>query len=130
MRFGATIKDGKLRLHDLQYFQHFVATNSGDYVLVFKKGKETRSDRQNRFYWAILREIEQQTGSSSSDLHEFFKKKFNTKLVKVKDEVCEVGGSTTELGTGDFKKYLDEVKLYTLYEFGITILDPNEPPLV
>lgn len=86
------------------------------------KHKEKRRSVQNRLYWAILREISEQSmlgGNRFSDevWHEFFKRS----LLGVIDLPggATMGESTTRLSVSDFAEYVSNVQAYAVGELGV-----------
>lgn len=114
--FGS--RDNYARLHD--YLKRNVGAT---FRLTLPKNK--RSLSQNNYYWLYLGIIEQETGNSANDLHEYFKRthlppRFIT--VKVNDQVKEVKipNSTTELDKNEMGDYLDKI----CAETGVPLPDP------
>lgn len=65
-----------------------------------------RSNDQNARYWAILKQICLETGYTKDELHDMYKKKFNSKWIA--DE--EIGQSTSGLDTAQFTSYMNQVE--------------------
>lgn len=93
-----------------------------DYELSIKRVRPIRSLDHNRYYWAILNSIAVVTGYTSDDLHEMFKKKFNSKYVI--DEL--VGHTTTNLDSAEFNIYVKQVKTYAEQVLNVRIPDMSD----
>lgn len=93
-----------------------------EYVIEIKKNRPVRSDSQNKRYWAILQIIAKETGYSTDELHEVFKRRFNGKWVL--DEM--IGQSTSGLDSKEFSIYCKKVEVYADETFGIKIPHPED----
>lgn len=94
-------------------FRDFQKKNKGRYVRV-EFDKLNRTIQQNKLYWKYLGIIENETGNSADDLHEFFKKKFlGLRAIKMFDEDFEVSNSSTALGKLEFGEYMDKISALT-----------------
>jgi len=92
-----------------QKFKEHLATHEGQiYDIVPRKLKRTLT--QNNYYWLYLGVIEQETGNTSMDLHEYFKRIFlPPKFITVMGKELKIPASTTELSKLDFGDYLDRI---------------------
>lgn len=96
--------------------------SGGDYRITIEEVDAGRTNEQNRFYWAILNEIADQTGNSSDDLHETFRAMFLTDRGAVPPRIR----STTELDVREFITYIDQILAYIGTEMGITVRQTRE----
>lgn len=111
------MQDIKMRLRLLR---------NGDYTVQIKRKQNLRSLPQNKLYHLWLRVIEEETGNSSSDLHELFKLKFLAPQTKVvMGEEIEAMPSTTTLSTIEFTEYLDKIKAF-MADYGLHLPMPDE----
>lgn len=94
----------------------------GDYRITVEQIGASRTTEQNRFYWAILNEIADQTGNSSDDLHETFRAMFLTDRGAIPPRIR----STTELDVREFITYIDKILAYVGTEMGITVRQTRE----
>lgn len=107
--------------------QIFLAKNVGKW-LTCGIVKPKRTNAQNRFYWVYLRIIENETGNSSNDLHEYFKRvllppRFITiKNKERKDLEVKIPASTTKLNKIDMGEYMEKI----CAETGVPIPNPCE----
>jgi hypothetical protein len=88
-----------------------------------------RSNPQNRFYWSVcVGLISEHTGFSPEEVHEILKHKFLNKevIIKEKDKkyFFHITKSTTELLTGEFKRYIEEIQQWSAESLGLVIPDP------
>lgn len=85
----------------------------GYYILNIDKQKKVRSPQQNAFYWGVFLPVLTETGYTTDELHELFKKKFLSKrktLTKLGRKVIWKYKSTTELSTIEFEEYLEKIR--------------------
>lgn len=105
----------------LAYFQKLNDDNAGKEVafrVEVDKNRAIRSNDQNARYWAILRAISLAAGGMDQDeLHETYKKKFNSKWVL--DE--QIGGSTKKMNTAQFTEYMNQVEHHARNFFNVII---------
>lgn len=94
--------------------------------------KDSRSLRQNRWYWGqILGLISEHTGYEPEELHEYFKSRFLPKRVALAD--CNgvvvddkvVGGSSAKLDIEAFGEYCESIRKFAAEELGVVIPDPD-----
>jgi hypothetical protein len=128
MIFEAKTQDGKLTIFNQQAMQNYIGLLGDKSVLVSVKEKgNIRSLEANAYYWGyILAIIEDETGMDKYKLHEFFKLRFNPVWHQVFDPVTKrliekrtVGGSTRKMSVKAFKKYIDEIKIWSTTELNI-----------
>ena len=112
------IKDGKLTVHEASAFQRGLSFMDGDWLLSLEK--ENRTLQQNKRYWAVLGEAENQGYGQSEDLHEYYKQKFLKRTVPVLKEMHEVVGSSAILKVDEFIEYSRKVEL-DLQEQGVEL---------
>jgi len=117
------IQDGKITWFDEDRLDRWIQKLEGTVDVIYKPETKRRSTNQNRFYWAYLRIIEDETGNDSTDLHEYFKRIFlPPRYITVMGKTIKVPSSTTDLDTADFSRYMEKINAET----GIPIPDPNE----
>lgn len=123
MQFQAHIQNGKIALDTPESYKRYLSgfDEGTKLVLDIDRKKNTRSLSQNAYMWLYLGVIENETGNTASDLHEFFKRKFlppETKTIMGTD--IRLPASTTNLSKHDFSNYLDKICAMT----GVPIPDP------
>jgi hypothetical protein len=79
-------------------------------VIVLDIERHDRSAQQNRYYWTYLEIIARETGDTSNDLHEFFKRKLLPPVFKtIRGEEMKLPASTRDLDKLAFTDYLDRI---------------------
>lgn len=89
-----------------------------------------RTISQNKYYWAILHFIEDETGQLSKALHKFFKDEF----LKVEQDIIFgkltiLEPTTTELNTKQMTDYIENIALFVA-EYGLKIPRPEDKDYV
>lgn len=94
-------------------------------VVTIKTRRKTRTDKQNRYYWAgIIRRIAEATGNNDHDIHEFCKRKFlPPKVLVIENKQFLVVASTPDCNTVEFWDYCENIRMFFLTEFGINLED-------
>ena len=110
MRFTAKVKDGKVVWHDTSNLKRYLNQIEG-YVYIDIKPAKTRNSAQNNYYWQMLKELGNQVGYHSDEMHDICKVKFKIK-------------STKELNKDEFSEYLDRIHQFAA-ELGFPIKDPR-----
>lgn len=102
-------------------------------LLKIQKFRNLRSLKENRYMWGIVyANIEDFTGMSKDEAHEFCRKKFltiRTHIVNKQTGECieeETIRSTRDLNTLEMETYLEEIRNFFLTFLGIYIPKPNE----
>lgn len=90
-----------------------------------------RSNPQNKFYWGVcVFLISEHTGFSTEETHEVLKHLFLRKEVMLKEKFdaykINITESTTQLTTGQFKRYIEEIQTWASQALGLVIPDPNQ----
>lgn len=123
--FFGHVEDGKILL-DWDAFKKYASRLQGDIQVTVGKRKRQRSLNQNALYWLWLGVIENDTGHSTDDLHDFFKTKFLKHTKEVFGKVYEVVQSSAGLDTMDFTTYMDKVRQFVQEELKITLPENYE----
>lgn len=96
------------------------------YVVDWRVERKKRSLPQNRWYWACLRCISEETGHTEDELHEHFKRTYLPRTVKeILGAKHTMTPSTTTLNTTDFSEYIEHIRV-DAGELGIALPDPSE----
>ncbi len=126
-KFRAEVVDGKLKFYnEIRFFEYLKKLN-GFYYVGLEKIKKTRTDKQNRFYWAYLRILSEETGNEEETMHEYFKRVFlpprfeKIKFGKKSGEI-KLPATTTTLSKLEFGEYLTKIEAMT----GISAPNPEE----
>ena len=123
MQFRAVIENGKPRIDTPESYNRYLSGfNEGEKIVIdIEKKKNKRSLSQNAYYWIYLGVIENETGNTADDLHEYFKRKFLRPQEKtILGVEMKLPASTTNLSKHDFSEYLDHIAAIT----GVPIPDP------
>jgi len=97
-----------------------VGTNITAYL---SSKKPLRSLQQNNYYWMYLKLIEDETGNSSQDLHNYFKGKYlSNGITEVYGHKVRKTKSTTNLNKSEFAEYLMSIEA----ESGIALPSTEE----
>lgn len=87
-----------------------------------KRHQERRTLSQNKLYFAILTEIERETGNDKEAIHEAMKKKFlPPQTVTLGDEEVMVPGSSAKCGKQAFSEFVEKVCAFAATELGLTV---------
>lgn len=83
-------------------------------LITVERAPKRRSTKANRYYWALLRLVETETGQESDKTHEWVKKTFNgdtvTNLLTGEEEV--VGRTSTRCSSPEFaEKFIGTAQL-------------------
>jgi hypothetical protein len=122
--FAATIIQSRttghnsLEIQSKDFYQHQLNKFKPDekVTVTISNKKPKRTQEQNRYYWGVyLPLISAETGEQNIDrLHGLFSGKFLTsEIVEVLGEKVRIKKSTTELGVGDFCKYIMDIESET-----------------
>jgi len=104
-------------------------------VLSLKEYRNTRSNRQNAYYWGVLvsriTDVMREAGNDmdSEDVHSYLKReigKLNRVAVLPSGEVIKIPGSTARLNTKEFEDYTEKIRAWSASVLGIILPLPNE----
>ena len=124
MNFHCHIEKGKLAIDTPSKWSKYLEgfDEGTKLVMVIDREKNRRSISQNSYYWLYLGVIENETGNTADDLHEYFKRKFLRPQEKtIMGEQIKLPSSTTDLAKHDFGEYLDKISAMT----GVPLPDPE-----
>lgn len=133
----AIIKEGKMKVNrnDLSNFHKDLEGWEGKHVVVsVEKKKKTRSNQQNKFYWAVVVPIFRQGLRDIGEImsieqtHDLLKFRFLIDEIvnQQTGEIIQRTKSTTELSTTEFMDLIDEIQRWGAEFLGVTIPDPDE----
>ena len=108
--------------------EKWVRTLEGKRVdVIIKAERHSRSIPQNSYYWGVvLLLISKETGYTSEELHEFFKRIYLKKEIIIGGRVYEVSISTKKLNTEQFMDYIEKIKGFVLAKLNLVIPNPEE----
>jgi hypothetical protein len=120
----AQSKQGKLIFSNNRELEEYLLANDNKKLtVVIDRETGKRSDLQNRYYFAYLGLVAENTGNNVMDLHEYFKRYFLTpKFIKVLGKEIKIPSSTTDLNKIEWSEYLD--KICALVD--VPLPDPNK----
>lgn len=128
-KFPAKVANGKLEFKNpTTLFAHIGKFRPEDELEVtVEKHRSQRSNQQNRYYWGVvLNIIANETGHSTEELHEIYKRMFlPRKVIKYREREFPVPSSTTDCDISDFHEYIERVRAEAA-QSGIVIPNPNE----
>tara|TARA_B100000902_G_scaffold388593_1_gene434476 strand:- start:704 stop:1045 length:342 start_codon:yes stop_codon:yes gene_type:complete len=111
MKFTATIKNGRLKLHDNKGFGRYIKNIDGDVWIDIKVAPKMRSSEQNGYYRTIIRQLGNHLGYNEDEMHE---------VIKIKFEI----ESTKNLTKEEFSELLDRVIRFSA-TLGFVVKDPR-----
>jgi hypothetical protein len=127
------VRAGKLQVRNRAAFDKALARfRDGEVQVRIAHVRATRSEQQNRWYWAVIVEaISEHTGYTADEVHEFLKAKFIPKRLAVCDgngviqEDLVIGGSTAKLNKLTFGEYCEAIRGWAAETLEINIPDPQ-----
>lgn len=129
-RFVGTVSaDGRLELANRAGFRALLKHLAGKaVVLTLGQRTKRRSDNQHRYYFGVVVTIiAEELGYTKEELHEALKWKFlRLEAEPEKGRSLETVRSTTVLSTGEFERYLDDIRIWAATELGVVVPLPNE----
>ena len=108
-----------------RYMVHVAGLEGKRTEQTLRKNRETRSDRQNRYYWGVVIELlSQHCGYSPEEMHEALKIKFLSDRTMDDHGLVKVR-SSAKLTTDEFIQYTNEVVIWAAQSLQIFIPDPT-----
>ena len=94
----------------------------GNYELIIRKEKKSRSNNQNRYLWGVVYKIiANETGHTEEEVHEHMKWRFLRKHGRL-----ETVKSTSDLNTKEFEEYTENIRRFGATDLSLQIPVPNE----
>ena len=124
----ARIDKGRILYGDpVQYSRVLSALEGQEVSVSIKPRHKSRSDRQNKYYWAVCVELlAGHTGYSRDEMHEVLRGKFLSDSKSIAGEDITYSHSTTELSTVEFEEYLSHIREWASVKLNVFIPTPNE----
>lgn len=128
---GTVLADKTLKMFDLERrnMARWIATfpAGAELEITIRKRSEKRSNLQNSYYWGVVLPIlADHIGHDTVEaMHEDLKLKFNPVPSKIHPEK-KTGGSTAEMSTEKFTKYVDTVCRWAATDLGCYIPEPED----
>lgn len=104
----------------------FSLLKNGQYTVTISKAREPRSIDQNNLMWLWFTCIEAETGVLKQDVHDYYCRMFNRKIIawNGRQEVIAMG--TSKLSKEEMRSFLDKVQADAQTEFGIRLPNPED----
>lgn len=119
--FRGKIENGKLILDSREGMEKYVAGLKGEVLVIIKKAKKIRSNKQNKYYWGvIIKTLGEFTGYEPEEMHNALKWKF----LKIENNNLPSVRSTAKLSTLEFMTYIEQIIRFAA-ELGVVISDPE-----
>lgn len=99
---------------------------NGEYTVKIVRKTKPRTIPQNSLMWMWYQCMEDTTGQSKEDFHDYYKAKFLLRQVSIGGRWVTVVGSTKDLNTIQMTDFLEKVKADAATEFGITLPLPED----
>ncbi|MDE7464963.1 MAG: hypothetical protein K2M59_03690 [Muribaculaceae bacterium] len=99
---------------------------NGEYTVKIVRKTKPRTIPQNALMWMWYKCMEESTGQSKEDFHDYYKAKFLARQVVIGRRWVTVVGSTSDLNTLQMTEYLEKVKADAATEFGIKLPLPED----
>lgn len=95
--------------------------------MIIRPFREKRSIKANAYYWGVvLKTISKETGYTSEELHEFFKRIFLKKEIVIGGKVYETSISTRKLKKDQFSEYIEKIKGFVFLRLDLVIPEAGE----
>ena len=109
----------------------FLKSLENNYIVEVKKKRDTRSNRQNSYYWkCIVQELANSLGYFPDEMHDILRSKFLSEWEMIEINEKKIGinkiGSSRNLNTKAFEVYADQIRIWALTELGVRLMTPNE----
>lgn len=127
--FYGMVKEAKLTIHNLTDFVQYIRQFDGQRVQIkVDQYKDTRSERQNRYYWGVVIKIfADYFGMEPMEAHEALKWEHLRKRIKDRSGVERYTiKSTAAMKTNEFEDYMAFLRRWGATEFQLDIPEPNE----
>lgn len=125
MEANLTKRDGVVSMDKDFNFMCSLLRN-GEYTVKIVRKTKPRTISQNSLMWMWYKCMEEVTGQSKEDFHDYYKAKYLARDVVIANRWVKVVGSTTDLNTLQMTNYLEKVKADAAIEFGITLPLPED----
>lgn len=119
-------KDGEQVTFDKEPAAIFQSLRNGRYVVTIVREKEPRSIDQNNLMWLWFTCIEQETGTSRQDVHDYYCAKFLRKQISWNGTIRTVVEGTSKQTKDRMTVFLNEVQADAATEFGIRLPLPED----
>ena len=118
-------RDGKATVEPSLDFLLSTLRN-GEYTLDIKRKVEQRTISQNALMWLWFQCIEDETGTTKQDVHDYYCNKYLQRQTSVGGRPFIVTGSTSALSTAEMTRFLNLVQADAATEMGIMLPLPED----
>lgn len=125
---GTVDERGQFRPENAERFRTAFQSFAGqDVELTVQRRRDIRSLNQNRYYWGVVVKIlGDEFGYLPDEMHEILRSKFLRRWSQGKVGTFAYSTSTANLDTNAFEQYLEQIRIWAVTEFSITVPLPNE----
>jgi hypothetical protein len=121
---GSIVLDEKDKIRQEKWLQ---SLNGKRIEMIIKPFRAKRTIPQNAYYWGVvLKTISKETGYTSEELHEFFKRIFLKKEIVIGGKTYETSISTRKLKTDQFSEYIEKIKGFVFLKLDLVIPEAEE----
>lgn len=100
---------------------------NGSYTLALTKIVKKRTLPQNRLMWMWFKCLEDCSGQSAQDWHDYYCKKYASREMVTPDgQVVKLAGHTSQMNTAQMTDFLNNVQADAATEWGVTLPLPEE----
>jgi hypothetical protein len=121
---GGEIRHKEYALKQLETL--FKTIRNGEYTLTLSKQEKKRTLGENRLFWLWMTCIEQETGTSKEDAHDYYCSKYLRRHATINGEEKTIIGGTSKLNTVQFSALLNKIQADVTTEFGIKLPNPED----
>lgn len=109
----------------------YLKTLNNNYTVEVKKKRDTRSNKQNNYYWkCIVQELANSLGYFTNEMHDILKVKFlsewNSIEINDRNVGIQVVKSSARMDSKAFEIYADQIRIWAMTDLGIRLMSPNE----
>lgn len=129
LTYYSDVTDGRLQKNVSTKIANELKEFEGKRVEIkIQKLKSTRSQQQNRYYWAIAKILGDELGYTKDEMHEILKFKFlkKSKVIEATGEILEYIGSTATLSKSEFADMTTDLIRWAAESFNVVLPAPGE----
>lgn len=125
MEANLTKRNGEVSM-DRSFDMMCSLLRNGEYTVKIVRKTTPRTISQNSLMWMWFKCMEECTGTSKDDFHDYYKAKFLKRQIVVGNRWVTVIGNTKTMNTLQMTDFLEKVKADAAAEFGITLPLPED----
>ena len=100
---------------------------NGRYTVAITRDVRKRTLAQNRLMWMWFKCLEDETGQSSQDWHDYYCKKLvSREMVTPDGEIVKLAGHTSTMNTAQMTDFLHKVQADAATEWSVTLPLPDD----